>query len=262
MSSAWGFPRDRMSGRLADMSLENIRVVLVRPMYGGNIGSVCRAMKNMGLSKLVLVAPQASVDWAEARMMAVNARDILDARVEASDLASAVADCVQVAGTTGREGVYRLHSETPRSWAPTFLASAHSAPVAVIFGAEDSGLSNEEVALCTQILRIPSSPDYPSLNLSQAVLVCCYELFLAGGGYEPPVEKHPEASHAHRERMLAMWESMLHDVGFFEPEKADHMMMAVRRIFSRGRLSEADVQILMGVARQVGWATTKREPDT
>ncbi|MCB1101104.1 MAG: RNA methyltransferase, partial [Kiritimatiellae bacterium] len=83
-----------MSGRLADMSLENIRVVLVRPMYGGNIGSVCRAMKNMGLSKLVLVAPQASVDWAEARMMAVNARDILDARVEASDLASAVADCV------------------------------------------------------------------------------------------------------------------------------------------------------------------------
>lgn len=234
-----------------------IRVVLVRPMYGGNIGSVCRAMKNMGLSRLVLVAPQETVDWAEARKMAVNAPEVLEARVEAATLADAVAECVQVAGTTGREGVYRLHSQTPREWAPGFLASAAAAPVAVVFGAEDNGLSNEEIALCTQIVRIPSSPDYPSLNLAQAVLICCYELFLADGRYAPPEEKHPEAPHRQRERMLAMWDAMLHDIGFYEPQKAEHMMMAVRRIFSRGRLSEADVNILMGIARQVDWAATR-----
>lgn len=238
-----------------------IRVVLVRPMYGGNIGSVCRAMKNMGLSTLAVVDPQDSVDWDEARMMAVHAGDILDARTTHASFAEAVADCVQVAGTTGREGVYRLHAQTPRDWAPRFLTSASSGPVAVAFGSEASGLSNDEVALCTQILRIPSSDDYPSLNLAQAVVVCLYELFVARDSFELPPEKHPEAVHAHRERMLAMWDAMLHEVGFFEPDQADHMMMAVRRIFSRGRLSEADVNILMGISRQVQWAVGRREKE-
>jgi tRNA/rRNA methyltransferase len=223
-------------------------------MYGGNIGSVCRAMKNMRLSRLVLVEPQASVDWKEARTMAVNADDILNQRVDVATLAEAVNDCVQVAGTTNREGVYRLHAAPPRDWAPAFIESAAAAPVAVIFGPEQSGLTNEDLAFCTQIVRIPTSPEYGSLNLAQAVLIVCYELFLIKGNYQPPGEKHGEATLEQRERMVAMWEDMLWKVGFFDEQKAEHMMMAVRRIFSRGKLSESDVNILMGIARQAQWA--------
>lgn len=235
------------------MSLRNVHAVLVRPLYGGNIGSVCRAMKNMGLSSLRLVAPQESVDWDEAAKMAVSAQDLLEGRREYSDLAAAVADCVQVAGTTNRAGLYRAHSYTPREWAPVFLDSAREHPVALVFGPEDNGLSNEELALCTQIIRIPSSPRYPSLNLAQAAMVCCYELFLATGHFQPAGEHHPEAPSVLRERMVAMWDDMLRDIGFYEEEKAEHMLMAMRRIFSRGKLSVADVNILMGIARQTQW---------
>lgn len=235
------------------MSLRNVHAVLVRPLYGGNIGSVCRAMKNMGLSSLRLVVPQESVDWDEAAKMAVSAQDLLEGRREYSDLAAAVADCVQVAGTTNRAGLYRAHSYTPREWAPVFLDSAREHPVALVFGPEDNGLSNEELALCTQIIRIPSSPRYPSLNLAQAAMVCCYELFLATGHFQPAGEHHPEAPSVLRERMVAMWDDMLRDIGFYEEEKAEHMLMAMRRIFSRGKLSVADVNILMGIARQTQW---------
>lgn len=235
------------------MSLRNIHVVLVRPMYGGNIGSVCRAMKNMGLSSLRLVAPLESIDWQEARMMAVSADDVLEARVEFATLGEAVASCAQVAGTTNRPGLYRAHAYTPREWAPVFLDSARAYPVALVFGTEDNGLSNDELALCTQIIRIPSSPNYSSLNLAQAVMVCCYEVFLATGHFQPAGEHHPEAPSRMRERMVAMWDEMLRDIGFYDDEKAAHMLMAMRRIFSRGKLSVADVNILMGIARQTRW---------
>ncbi len=235
------------------MSLRNIHVVLVRPLYGGNIGSVCRAMKNMGLSSLRLVAPQHTVDWEEARKMALSAGDVLQAHALYPEMAAAVADCVQVAGTTGLTGLYRAHAYTPREWAPVFLDSARAHPVALVFGCEDNGLNNEELALCTQIIRIPSSPNYFSLNLSHAVMVCCYELFLATGHFQPAGEHHPEAPSEMRERMISMWDLMLRDIGFYDDQKADHMLMAMRRIFSRGKLSVADVNILMGIARQTQW---------
>jgi tRNA/rRNA methyltransferase len=226
---------------------------LVRPLYGGNIGSVCRAMKNMGLTSLRLVAPHDAVDYEEAAMMAVSARDVLDSRTVFPDAALAVEDCTQVAGTTARPGLYRAHSYTVREWAPVFLESAQSNQVALVFGTEDNGLSNEELALCTQIIRIPSSPNYSSLNLAQAVMVCCYELFLATGHFQPTGEHHPEAPSKMRERMYSMWDEMLSQIGFYEDEKSEHMMMAMRRIFSRGKLSVADVNILMGICRQAKW---------
>ena len=124
----------------------------------------------------------------------------------------------------------------------------------MVFGPEDHGLNNEELSLCTRIVRIPSSPKYSSLNLAQAVMICCYELYVASAQFEPPKERYPEASTAQRERMFELWRKMLMDIGFFDSIKADHMMMAIRRIFSRGPLSEADCNILMGVARQAQWA--------
>lgn len=233
--------------------LDHFRIVLVQPLYGGNVGMVCRAMANFGFSDLALVAPS-GLDWAEARQRAVAAQPILEARREFLTLAEAVADCGLVVGATGRQGLYRQHAATPRELAPRLLDAAETGRVALVFGREDKGLFNTEIALCTQLLRIPSHPAYFSLNLAMAVLVVCYELYVASGHWQPPLEKSPEAHSALRERCFAMWREMLLAIGFMEPEKAEHMMLGIRRIFGRGKLTEDDVRILMGVARQTLWA--------
>ena len=235
------------------MGLENIRIVLVGPMYGGNIGSVCRAMSNMGMHDLAIAAPR-RIDMNEARMMACHAEEILASRREFPDLAAAVADCSMVLGATARGGLYRQHAKTPREWAPATLAAAEESTVALVFGREDNGLSNEELAICTQIIQIPTSPDYTSLNISQAVMVCCYEMFVAQGSYEPIQEKSPEAPSELRERMFGMWHKTLLDIGFMKEDKAEHMMLGLRRVLARGAMTVDDVNIMMGIARQSEWA--------
>jgi len=243
------------------MNLQKVRIVLVGPLYGGNVGSVCRAMANMGLSELVLVSPAESLNHAEARMMAVAADSIFENRHEVGSLEEAVGDCGLVMGTTVRPGLYRQHVKTPREWAPAILASASSNPVALVFGRENSGLTNEELAICTNLIQIPSSLEYPSLNLAQAVMVCCYELFVATGSFEAPVEKSPECPTRTREHMFRMWREMLLDIGFMNEQQADHMMLGMRRIFSRTPLTTDDVNILMGVARQMEWKSRNIKGD-
>lgn len=245
---------DKAPNEAAVAALRRIRVVLVGPLYGGNVGSVCRAMKNMGVSDLVLVAPSPDLDAEEARVMACHADDIFASRREVGTVEEAVADCGLVAGTSARAGLYRSHARTPREWAPHLMAAAAAAPVALVFGPEDRGLSNAELSPCTQIIQIPSSPDYPSLNLAQAVLICVYELYVEAGVFEPPVERSPEAPSELRERMFGLWRDALLTCGFMRDDNADHMMQGLRRILSRGSLSVSDVHILMGMARQASWA--------
>ncbi len=237
-----------------DAVLKNIRVVLVGTLYSGNVGSVCRAMANMGLGELTLAGPRICDDWAEAARLAVHATDILEARREVGTLAEAVADCAFAVGTTARGGLYRQHVKTPREAAPELLKLAAAGKVALVFGREDKGLFNDEIALCTHLLRIPVHPGYTSLNLAQAVLLCCYELYSALGVYEPPVEKSLPAVAAHKQKLMEKWREMLLLIGFMKEDKADHMMQGVQRIFSRGVYSEDDVAIMMGVARQADWA--------
>ncbi len=241
-------------GPLMNDVLGNIRIVLVGTLYSGNVGSVCRAMANMGIRDLVLAGPQICDSWDEASRMAVHATDILEARRETAGLAEAVADCAFVVGTTARGGLYRQHVKTPRELAPELLRLAEGGKVALVFGREDKGLSNDEIGQCTHLVRIPVHPDYTSLNLSQAVLLCCYELYGAQGSYEPPVEKSLPAVAAHKQKLADMWRDMLLLIGFMKEDKADHMMQGVQRIFSRGVYSEDDVAIMMGVARQADWA--------
>jgi tRNA/rRNA methyltransferase len=245
------------------MSLKNIRVVLVRPIYSGNAGSVCRAMKNMGLSDLVIAGPHGEWDLNQVWMMATHAQAIFENRKEYATIAEAVADCALVAGTTARQGLYRAHSQTPREWAPRLLQAAKTGCVALMFGPEDDGLTNEDLAYCTQIIRIPSSTDHSSLNLAQAVLLCAYEIFQASGSVEVPRELSREASSAMREKMFELWREALLGIGFMKGDKADHMMMGLRRILSRGPLTEKDVRIMVGIARQVRWAgrQIKRKPE-
>ena len=233
--------------------LDNIRIVLLSPIYGGNVGAVCRAMANMGFSELAIAAPR-NIDINEARMMACHACEILENRKEYPDLASAVTDCVAVMGATARTGLYRQHARTARDAAPRALESAWSGKVAIVFGPEDNGLSNEDLAACTQLIQIPTTEKFTSLNVAQAVLICCYEIFVEEGSYEPPEEKSPEAPSELRERMLDIWRETLFDVGFMKEDKADHMMLGLRRVLSRGRLTVDDIKILMGIARQSQWA--------
>lgn len=235
--------------------LKNIRVVLVGTLYHGNVGAVCRAMSNMGISDLVLAAPRLCDDPAEAARMAVHAKPVWEARRETASLAEAVADCAFAVGTTARGGLYRQHVKTPREWAPELLRLAENGRVALVFGREDKGLLNDEIGLCTHLIRIPVAPSYTSINLAQAVMICCYELFAARGTYEPPVEKSAPAVAARKTKLLVLWRAMLLQVGFMQEDKADHMMQGVQRIFSRGVYSDDDVAIMMGVARQADWAS-------
>ena len=240
--------------------LANIRVVLVRPIYGGNVGAVCRAMKNMGVTDLALVSPNPEMNFNDAQTYAMHAGDVLDDRKLFDTVAAAVADCGLVAGTTARSGLYRSHAKEPREWAPTLIDAASSGKIAIVFGAEDSGLSNEELAICTQVVRIPTSNLYPSINLAQAVMITCYEMFLADAKYALPQERHPEAPSVMRERMFDLWREMLRDIQFFkDSDMEEHLMMGIRRIFSRGKLSEADVNILMGIAKQAMWVAAKKK---
>jgi len=234
--------------------LDNIKIVLVGTLYCGNLGQVCRAMANMGLKNLALAAPNLNDEWEMAEKFAVHAQDVLNSRVEFGSLREAVADCATVAGTTARGGLYRQHVKNPRDVAPELLALAAQGKVALVFGREDKGLNNEEIACCTHLIRIPVDPGYESINLSQAVLICAYELFTATGNYEAPVEKSEPAVAARKMQLTDMWREMLLDVGFMKEDKADHMMQGIQRIFSRGVYSDDDVSIMMGVARQSRWA--------
>ena len=237
--------------------LDHIRIVLVEPIFGGNVGSVCRAMNNNGITDLAIVNPRSTFDWEDARKLSCNAKAQLEARKEYATLAEAVADCTVVAGTSARTGFYRDTAYSPREFAPIALESAKDHRIALVFGREDKGLFNEELALCTHIIQIPSSPLYTSLNLSHAVMVCAYEIFVASEQFVASSEKAEEANSDLRERMFALWQEMMLKSGFTHEQKLEHMMMGLRRIFSRGKLTVPDVKILMGLAKQSLWLSSE-----
>ncbi len=235
--------------------LDNIRIVLVGTLYSGNVGSICRAMANMGLRHLTLAAPRILDDWSDGKRMAVHATDIMDARKEVATFQEAIADCAAVVGTTARGGLYRATVQPPRVLAPEILRIAAHAPVAIVFGREDQGLHNDEIAQCTHLVRIPVDESYQSLNLSQALLIVAYELYTATGTYVSPVEEGSIlASHATKEAFMVRWRKAMIDIGFMDEQKADHMMQGFQRVFSRGIKSDPDARIMMGVARQATWA--------
>jgi tRNA/rRNA methyltransferase len=232
------------------MSLDRLRVVLVRPKSSGNVGSVARAMKNMGLSDLALVSPRGYRRFSAAAM-AVHAADVLDQRKVFPSLAAAVADAGWVVGTTCRPGSYRRRTMTPREAATEVLAVAARNRVALVFGPEDHGLSNDDLKICHELITIPAHSAYPSLNLAQSVLVCLYEIFLA----RHPARGEPAtlAASAELERMYRRLREALLRIGFLHGDNPDHILFTLRRIFGRARLEEREVAIWLGIARQIEW---------
>ena len=231
--------------------LENIRVVLVEPRGSGNIGSVARAMKNMGLGDLAIVGRGRTQSfW--ARAMAAHAKDILKTSRRFAALREAVADCGLVVGTTCRGGLYRDHSRSPRTTAPEIVAAARNGKCALVFGPEDHGLDNEDLKYCQALITIPTDARYPSLNLAQAVTICLYEIFLASLE-EIPVEEIERATAEDVERLFHKMRSSLLEIGYLDSQNPEHILFAFRRIFGRAGLEEKDVRILTGLFRQIEW---------
>jgi len=210
----------------------------------------------MGIERLVLVAPPQRFDPSRAATLAVHARDVIDRCRIVETLEEGVFDCSLVVGTTSRPSALRTGAMSPRAAAPEILAAAGLGEVALVFGPEDHGLSNEELALCQRVVRIPASATYASLNLAQSVLLCAYELLLADAGgvavgglgtAEPP------ASCGRLEFLYRRLEEVLLRIGFLHMGNAVHMMRSLRRILSRATLGDHDVQILLGIIRQVRW---------
>ncbi len=231
--------------------LKNIRVVMVRPKGSGNIGSVARAMKNTGLNELAIVGKARTRSfW--ARAMAVHGREILSQARCHDSLRQAVADCNLVVGTTCRSGLYRRHSQTPREVAPQIVAAAHKGKVALIFGPEDHGLSNKDLEPCQLLVTIPTHPDYSSLNVAQAVVICLYEIYLASLG--TAVDSGVRRAAAEQvERLFDRMRASLLKIGFLDSDNPEHMLLALRRIFGRAGLEDTDVRILTGLFRQIEW---------
>jgi tRNA/rRNA methyltransferase len=242
---------DEARPRAALTALDHIRVVLIEPQHSGNIGAVARAMKNMAISQLILVNPADHLAM-EARMMAMHAFDILLQAQIVSSLAQAVADTGYVVGTTRRLGKSRQAQHSSRSLAPLLLELATTNPVALVFGREDSGLSNDELAQCHELINIPAHPTYGSLNLAQAVLLVCYELYVTTVA-QPTAARPTLAPAAELERLYSRMHALLRRVGFLHGSRPDRMMGYFRRFFAHHGVQSRDVKIFLGVFRQVEW---------
>ncbi|GIX48965.1 MAG: tRNA (cytidine/uridine-2'-O-)-methyltransferase TrmJ [Candidatus Tectimicrobiota bacterium] len=241
-----------MSKPFARVRSEQVRIVLVRPQSPGNIGAVARAMHNMGLRHLVLVAPE-RFPHPEARMMACDAQGLLQQARVCATLEEAVADCHWLVGTSARRRHFRHPPLAPRQWAQKLPALTQQHRVGVLFGPEDSGLTRAELDLCHELLTIPTVPAATSLNLAQAVLIVCYEILLASA---PPPPLPPPAL-APLAEVTAMYEHVRQTLairGFAGDAAVTRVLEGLRRIFDRAGLERRDVALLRGIARQLAWA--------
>jgi tRNA/rRNA methyltransferase len=231
---------------------EKIAIVLVEPQTPGNVGMVCRAMKNMGLTDLRLVNG-CRIDHPEAVKFAVSAKELLGSARRFPSLADALADRDISVATTRRHGKYRQEIMTPDQVATRLRGLLAENRAAIVFGREDSGLTTEEVSLCGWHATIPTGNEYGSLNLSQAVMVFCYELNRILGDVEP-VPGRELAPSAETEDCFLQMEATLLKIGFLNPQNPDHLMRSLRRIFSRAELDSREVAIIRGMLTQVDWA--------
>ena len=230
----------------------NFRIVLVGTQHPGNIGSAARAMKTMGLSRLMLVAPERYPD-PDAYALAAGANDVLDRAEIHATLASAVADCKLVLASTARKRSVPMPELTPREGAHRIIAGQALGEVALVFGRERTGLENHELQLCHEAICIPANPDYSSLNLAAAVQVLCYEWRMAMLDDEP-VETvssaDPDdlpAEHAEMESFFAHLGALLDDLDFHKGKAPEMVTQRLRRLFLRASPDPRELRILRGI---------------
>lgn len=234
--------------------------VLVRPQLGENIGAAARAMLNFGLDHMRLVAPRDGWPNPDAVAMASGAGRVLDAAMQAGDVAEAVADCTFVYATTARPRDMTKDVFTPEAAMQDAVRRlSEGQRVAVLFGPERAGLENADIAEANAIISVPVNPDFPSLNLAQCVLLVGYEWRRAAHAAQAVVHEMAGGDWAKGqevEALAAHYESRLEEAGFFfPPDKAPSMKVNLRNLWSRMPLTNKDVQMLHGMLRQmVRWA--------
>jgi len=232
-------------------ALDNITIVLVGTKHAGNIGSAARAMRNMGLSRLRLAASGCTINEDSYRL-AKSGRVVLEQARTCISLQSALRGIRLVIGTTGKTGGSRQEACPPRTLAPELIVQARTQQVGIVFGPEDTGLTDQHLLRCHRLVRIPTAPSARSVNLAQAVMLVCYELRLASL-VRAPGRVPALAPLEQIEAMYGQLEHSLLRIGFMNPKTARHMMLSLRRLFGRTGLEERDVAILRGIARQIGW---------
>ncbi len=232
--------------------MNNIRIVLVNTSHTGNIGSVARAMKTMGLNDLYLVDPVQAPD-SHASALAAGATDVLHQAKIVKTLPEAIQDCGLVVGTSARNRTLDWPLLGPRETAAKVLAEAPNYPVAMVFGRESSGLTNEELQQCTHHVHIPSNPEYSSLNLAMAVQTLAYEVrmqFLEADA-KPPVSDVDYPLAGDLERFYQHLEETLGETGFIIKNHPGQVMAKLRRMFSRARPESAELNILRGILTSI-----------
>lgn len=229
--------------------LDNVRVVLVQTSHPGNIGATARAMKTMGLSRLVLVAPKIFPD-AQATALASGADDVLEAARVVATLPEALAGTRFATAVTARRRGLAAEPLWARDAAREMATEAGAGEVALVFGNETAGLTNEDVALCQRWTSIPANPGYSSLNLAQAVQILCYELRLAvlDPGAPPPVnDAGLPATNDEIDGLIGHLERAAIASGFLDPAVPKRLIPRMRRLFGRARVEKEEVAILRGM---------------
>ncbi len=254
-----------LNGMEASLSaaLQRCRIVLVRPSIAANIGATARAMRNMGLTDLVLVAPEADPNDRNARQLSTHGECILDQARTVGTLEEALSDCRLVVATSARiGGPFRRQSVvTPAEIMPRLVAALCAGPAALVFGPEATGLTNEEVTRCHFLIHIPADADYPALNLAQAVAICLYELRKAMLAVkETPSVPDATATWLEQDRMFVRLREGLERIHFLYGENADALMHALRHLIGRAQPTQMEIDVLFGLARQLRWAASRMAP--
>jgi tRNA/rRNA methyltransferase len=242
----------------AGINLDNIGIVLAQPHIPENIGAVARAMDNMGLNRLTLVNPKNYESQRVSRLATGSSIKLIDNMRVYEDLKEALGPYHYVIGTTARTGSLRPAITGPRRLAQDLIAISQNNLVAILFGPEDRGLSNEELRNCHTVATIPTAR-FPSLNLAQAVMIICYELFLASGDRVPITASPRLANKFELEGMYDHLRDVLMKIGFIDRQNPEHWMLNIRRFLSRIPLRAREVRVIRGVCRQIDWYTGQLE---
>jgi len=233
------------------INLENVSIVLNRPRFPENIGSAVRAMRNMGLSKLIVVDPENYDTEKIMRLATHESAEMVEQIKRYDDLESAVASMNYVVGTTARLGGERQTIQKPADLAKRLISISEENSIAIVFGPEDRGLTNEEIRLCHVLINIPTA-DFSSINLAQSVMIICYELFRAGK--DSKASFAPRLASRHElDGMYDQLKDILVRIDYILPENPDYWMNKLRHFFSRIPLRAREVSIIRGICRQVNW---------
>lgn len=231
---------------------DKVRIVLVGTTHPGNIGATARAMKVMSQEHLYLVSPKIFPS-AEASARATGADDILASAIVCDDLKEAVSDCDLVIGTTARTRSLPWPIVTPRECAKT-VAEKKYANVAIVFGRENSGLTNEELELCNLVLQIPANPEYSSLNLASAVQIVCYEIHSLANTEQNHKKDENETALVNQDKIELFYqhlEDCLIDINYYDVDNPKLLMHRMRRLFNRLQMEESEYNILRGILSRV-----------